>query len=232
MVRTTKALVALGVALGVALAVFGLLLPDTGSVAAQEATPSATRSLSASSVAPGEQFTVTIDIDYAGLGGFDKLAVGVEETLPTGFTFVTSTAAIAEEGSGGLVVFGPVGDSSFTYTVTASDAPGAAYEFSGVLVESTDDGDIRHSIGVSTIAVVATEDDTPTPTPSPTPETVTSGPSAERSLSAASVAAGGELVVTISIDYADLESFDRLAVGVEETLPAGFTYRNQHCGNC
>ena len=221
MVINRKALAPLLVALGVALGAFGLLLPDTGTVAAQE-TPSATRSLP-SSVAPGEQFTVTIDIDYADLESFDKLAVGVEETLPTDFTFVSSTAAIAEEGSGGLVVFGPVGDSSFTYTVTASDAPGAAYEFSGVLVESTDDGDIRHSIGVSTIAVVATEDDTPTPTPSPTPETVTSGPSAERSLPA-SVAAGGELVVTISIDYADLESFDRLAVGVEETLPTDFTF--------
>ena len=53
--------------LGIALGVFGLLLPDTGSVAAQ-ATPTATRSLPATPVASGDEFTVTIEIDYADLG--------------------------------------------------------------------------------------------------------------------------------------------------------------------
>ena len=56
MVRKRKALTPLLVALGLALGVFGLLLPDTGSVAAQ-ATPSATRSLSSASVAPDEELT-------------------------------------------------------------------------------------------------------------------------------------------------------------------------------
>ena len=84
MVSKRKALAPLLVALGLALGVFGLLLPDTGSVAAQ-ATPSATRSLSATSVAPGEQVVVTISASGYGSAG------AVTETLPSGFTFDSST---------------------------------------------------------------------------------------------------------------------------------------------
>ena len=35
---------------------------------------------------------------------------------------------------------------------------------------------------------------------------------------------GAELVVTIDIDYSTLPQEDRLALGVEETLPDGFSY--------
>ncbi len=230
MVRNRKALASLLVALGVALGVFGLLLPDTGPVAAQATTtPSATRSLSATSVAPDEQFTVTIDIDYGSLGGLDQLAVGVEETLPVGFTYVSTDAAFGQVNDDGSIGFGPLGAESFTYTVTASSVPGGNYQIEGVLVEDPEEG-ITHPIGgANAISVVATVVDTPTPTPSPTPGTV-SGPSANRVLPAASVAAGSEVVVTIDIDYADLEQVDKLAIGVEETLPAGFTYVSSSLG--
>ena len=220
MVINRKALVPLLVALGVALGAFGLLLPDTGAVAAQ-ATPSATRSLP-SSVAPGEQFTVTIDIDYANILPEDRLFVGVEETLPSGFTFVSSSLSIAEEGSGGVVIFGTFGAASFTYTVTASTAPGGGYRFEGLLIEDREAG-VTHPIGgADTIAVVAEVVDTPTP--SPTPDVIASGPSATRALPSGSVAAGSEVVVTINVDYAALVAEDMLLVGVEETLPSGFTY--------
>ena len=136
MVRKRKALASLLVALGVALGVFGLLLPDTGSVAAQ-ATPSATRSLSSTSVAPGDEFTVTIEIDYAGLGTVDKLAVGVEETLPEGFTYGSTSLGeeLANDLGNGVFGFAPLSEVSFTYTVTASSAPGS-YTFSGILKAS------------------------------------------------------------------------------------------------
>ena len=70
MVIKRKAWAPLLVALGLALGLFGLLLPDTGSVAAQASpAPEATRSFSASSVEAGAQLTVTIDINYGGVGG-------------------------------------------------------------------------------------------------------------------------------------------------------------------
>ena len=234
MVINRKALVPLLVALGVALGAFGLLLPDTGTVAAQ-ATPSATRSLPSSvaageqfTVAAGEQFTVTIDIDYADLGVLDSVAVSVEETLPADFTYVSTTA----EGGDPLMkdsalTFLPLGEESFTYVVAASSVAGEDYEFDGYLVEGPEAEAGRHLIGGTVhVTVVAPVADTPSPTPSPspTPETVPGGPSAERSLSPTSVEAGGEVVVTISIDYADLSNFDKLAVGVEEMLPEDFTY--------
>ena len=230
MVRFRKAWVSLLVALGVALGAFGLLLPDTGSVAAQATpSPSATRYLP-SSVAAGEQFTVRIDIDYGGLNALDSLAVSVEEELPQGFNLATTTAEIAPEATTGVLIFGTFGERSFTYTVAAaSDVPSEDYEIKGFLIEPTEQSEegIRHRVGGAVhITVVAAEADTPTPTPSPspTPETTLGGPSAVRSLPETSVEAGGEVVVTIDMDYADLSNFDKLAVGVEEMLPEDFTY--------
>ena len=67
MVSKRKALAPLLVALGVALGVFGLLIPDAAGTVAAQATPSATRSLSAtSSVAPGAEITVTINASNTG----------------------------------------------------------------------------------------------------------------------------------------------------------------------
>ena len=75
---------------------------------------SATRSFSSSSVAPGEEITVTIQADdYGGLGQ-------ILETLPSGFTSPDATGQTLE-----FTFFG--GPQTITYTVTASDNPGGHF---------------------------------------------------------------------------------------------------------
>lgn len=215
------------VALGVALGVFGLLLPDSGFVAAQ-ATPSASRSLSSTSINAGDQVTVTITVDYAGLSAVDRLAVGVRETPPSGFTYVSSSlgAGLVSQLSGGVVGFAPLGETSFTYVVAASSATaGGDYHFSGVLVTDPADPAQSHPIGGdNTIAVTAAPEDTPTPTPEPTATSVPTGPSAMRVLPSGPVAPGASVVVAINVNYGNLGAADRLAVGIEERLPSGFAY--------
>jgi hypothetical protein len=90
------------------------------------ADPSATRSMP-SSVGPGDSFTVTLTA--SGYGTFGE----INETLPAGFTYVTSSlpAYQVTVWSGG-VTFTLIGDTTFTYTVTAPVAAGD-YVFSGVL---------------------------------------------------------------------------------------------------
>ena len=82
MVNNRNAL-ALLVALGIALGVVGLLLSGTGPVAAQT-NPSATRSLSATTVAPGAEVTATISVSGAS-------TYQIVETLPEGFSFTRSS---------------------------------------------------------------------------------------------------------------------------------------------
>ena len=78
MFRKTLAIIMLAVAAGLA----GVL--GVGSVAAQQA-PSATRSISPTTVDPGDPVVVTITT--ANHGDFGR----VEETLPAGFEYVTSS---------------------------------------------------------------------------------------------------------------------------------------------
>ena len=61
-------------------------------------------------------------------------AGGVTETLPIGFSYVSSSlsASQATELNGNQVRFTLQGDASFIYTVTASTTPGS-YDFSGML---------------------------------------------------------------------------------------------------
>ena len=161
--------------------------------------PTATRTFSAASVAPGGELTVTIaPSDY---GSF----ASVTETLPDGFTYERSSLADNEvDVTGQTVIFTlfDLTEDSFTYTVTASSTAGN-YDFSGVLRDSNREG--SSVTGDSRITVVADA----TPEPSPT---------ATRTFSAASVAPGGELTVTIA--PSGYGSFG----GVTETLPDGFTY--------
>ena len=86
-------------------------------------TPSATRSFNPAPVAPGGQVTVTIAATNYGQAG------GVTETLPTGFSYVSSSLAASQvtELSGQNVRFTLQGDTSFTYTVTASSTPGSLH---------------------------------------------------------------------------------------------------------
>ena len=86
----------------------------------------ATRGLP-SQVEPGTKFEV--EMTASGYGLFGQ----VVETLPTGFSYVSSTLlpeAVTSETQ--EVKFTLLGDTSFSYTVTASTTVGT-YEFNGIL---------------------------------------------------------------------------------------------------
>ena len=164
-----------------------------------QATPSASRSFDSASVDPGGRVVVTIAASGYGAAG------GVTETLPAGFSYVNSDldAAQVSELGNNQVRFTLQGDSSFTYTVTASDTPGP-HTFSGTLRDA-DRND--HTVGGTDRVTVNTP-----------PAQAT--PSASRSFDSASVDPGGRVVVTIAA------SGYGAAGGVTETLPAGFSYVN------
>ena len=178
-------------------------------VAAQQG-PSAMRSFDQDTVAPGGTLVVTITA--TGYGGFG----GVTETLPNGFSYISSSLSEGVSVSGQTVTFilyGPV--PAFTYTVTAPRAAGD-HSFSGSLTDDNRDstsviGDIEITVGTD-----ATSEPDPSPgdMTSPTP----TDPTASRSFDNATVTAGGEVVVTITAT--GYGSFG----GVTETLPGGFRY--------
>ena len=153
-------------------------------------TPSATRSFNSATVAPGETVTVTIQAANYGQAG------GVTETLPSGFSYVSSSLSASQVNeSGQNVRFTLQGDTSFTYTVTASSTPGP-YDFSGTLRDFERDD---YPVGGTTRVTVE-------------------GPSATRSFNSATVAPGETVTVTIqAANYGQ-------AGGVTETLPTGFAY--------
>ena len=157
---------------------------------------SATRSFAESSVALGAEVVVTITADNYGQAG------GVTETLPEGFSYVTSSLDAGQVTINGQEVrFTLQGDASFTYTIVASSTQGS-YEFSGKL---RDFDRMDHTIGGET--------------------TVTAGPYATRSFAPTSVTPGGRVVVTITANnYGQ-------AGGVTETLPEGFTYVSSSLGS-
>ena len=160
-------------------------------------TPSASRSFDSASVAPGGTVTVTITASGYGQAG------GVTETLPTGFSYVDSSLASSQvtELSDNQVRFTLQGDTSFTYSVTASNTPGS-YDFVGMLRDFERD---NYTVGGATMVTVTASPSGPTP-------------SASRSFDSASVAPGGTVTVTITAaGYGQ-------AGGVTETLPTGFSY--------
>ena len=164
--------------------------------AAAQGTPSASRSFDSSSVDPGGQVVVTITASDYGVAG------GVTETLPAGFSYVSSSLDDSQVTvTGQDVRFVLQVDRSFTYTVTASNTPGS-YTFSGTLR----DADLNdHTVGGATSVTVNTPPAGPTP-------------SASRSFDTTSVDPGAQVVVTITAsDYGQ-------AGGVTEALPAGFSY--------
>ena len=177
-------------------------------VGAQQSGPSASRSFDKAMVAPGGEVVVTITAANYGRAG------GVTETLPDGFTYESSSLdAESVHAAGQTVRFTLQTETSFTYTVTASSVAGP-HTFSGKLRDFE-----REDYGVGGASRVTVEaaalESTPTPTSTPQP----TGPaSASRSFSPASVAADGELTVTITA-----ANYGR-AGGVTETLPAGFEY--------
>ena len=196
--------------------------------AAAPATVSATRSISRISV-PASGGVVTVTVNITGSYGIGS----VVETLPAGgFQYVSGSVMpsdITATESGRDVTFPLVGESSFSYDVTVSASPGD-HTFSGALTHGV--ARTVAQIGETTVTVEAAPDTT-TPTPTPTATAIPTatatatptptppdagGPSAVRSLSSASVAAGGQVTVTIIADGYGIFG------DVAETLPAGFTY--------
>ena len=104
----------------------GLALMSSSSPVAAQTDPSATRSFDSTTVEPGGTLTVSIDIEGVGLAG------SVTETLPAGFTYVSTTATLPPSESGSELLFTFLGNSDFSYTVTAPSTEGSA-SFSGVL---------------------------------------------------------------------------------------------------
>ena len=93
----------------------------------------ASRSFSATTVAPGRQATVTITApDYGDAGQ-------VSETLPPGFAYVSSSLPEGQVAATGQevqeVTFALTGETSFTYTVAAPGIEGL-YTFSGTVQDS------------------------------------------------------------------------------------------------
>ena len=157
---------------------------------------SATRSFSATTVAPGAEITVNIALSEYGEGG------SVTETLPEGFTLVSgSIEFVGGEGiarpSGNQVrvVLAGAGVTNVAYKVTAPSEAGSPFEFTGKFVNS--DGESVDIGGAATVTV--------------------SSHSATRSFSATTVAPGAEITVNIALsEYGEGGS-------VTETLPEGFT---------
>ena len=92
--------------------------------------PVANRSLSSAKVTPGAGLTVTITA-----GGYDPVGGRVEETLPSGFSYVADSVSptdVRVTTREQMVRFTIRGTGMFTYGVRASNTPGA-YTFMGVL---------------------------------------------------------------------------------------------------
>ncbi len=107
------------------------------------------RSFSPVPVVPGGQVTVTISADNYGSGG------GVTETLPAGFTYVSSSLPdIQVTVTGQTIKFALFGEMSFTYSVTAPNEVGS-YAFSGTL-RDFDQND--HEVGGDSTVTVAVTD--------------------------------------------------------------------------
>ena len=186
---THRALTLLAV-IGVAFAAAGLLFAG----AANASGHSATRTITPASVAAGGTVEVSIAFDISGFGS-------VTETLPEGFSYVSSDPAGLGDVDGQDVTFVPfdVPDDTFTYTVTASMVPGD-YSFSGTVQDSRKD-----SLDVDGDTAITVE-------PPPT------DPTATRTISPASVMTGEEVTVTVaSVSYGDSGT-------LVETLPAGLAH--------
>ena len=174
----------------------------------------ATRTLSTSSVAPGGEITVTINV--TNLDSFGQ----VVETLPQGFSYVansTNPSSVRTKESEQELRFTILGiNQEFTYKVTASDTAGS-YTFTGVVQDAADPPDSR-VIPATSVTVTAAPGPSPSPEPVP-PPVAPSDRGATRSLLPTTVDPGGEVTVTIAANYG---SFGQ----VVETLPDGFSYNS------
>ena len=181
----------------VLLCVIALGLASTGLVQAQQPSVSVTRSISPNSVpADGGEVTVTVRINgYQGIGL-------VEETLPTGFTYVDGSADITPTENGRKLSFPLVSETSFTYKVDTSSTAGQ-HPFSGELTYGIDKTTVDVG-GTSSVEVRQAQQPSVSVTRFISPDSVP--------------ADGGEVTVTVRIN-----GYQGIGL-VEETLPTGFTY--------
>ena len=175
----------LGKPTGLALALLATLLATFLAMGvfsvAQANEHSATRSFSATTVAPGAEITVTIALSAYGDGG------SVAETLPQGFSLVSGSVELV--GGGGFVrpsgnqvriVLAGEGVTSVSYKVTAPSSAGGPHGFSGNFVNF--DGESEAVGGMSMVTVA--EDDTGTTDPTVQPKATTrTTPGSNQSLS-------------------------------------------------
>ena len=189
-----KVLVLLVIATVAGVTLGGLWLAAPEDVRAQSG-PSATRSFSATSVAPGETVTVTITATNA--NGFGQIS----DTVPDGFDITTQEVS-GQTITGQTIKRTFLNLSEFSYTVTAKDSPGP-HTFAGTItLLGGDPSDIG---GDNTVTITGT---------APEPEPM---PSATRSISPSSVRPGADFTVTIVADnYGVLGR-------IVETVPEGFS---------
>ncbi len=230
MVRKALALLVGVAVLSVALGIFGLLRPSV--VDAQ--TPSASRTITPATMAPGDEVVVTITL--IGRSGFtDRL---VKEILPEGFRYkegsitpdgIRTSPEFQKTNPDVQEVFFTITTSSiteFSYTVIA---PSLAddYTFSGTFRYVMPPHGTRSKwtpcAGDTAVTVEADAQPTVDMTPGMTmvtPEGSAPGAiGASRMIAPSMVAPGGEAVVTINTSG--------FTVGlVTETLPNGFTYKS------
>ena len=173
--------------------------------------PSATRSFSSTSVARGGRVVVSIRATNYGEAG------GVTETLPSGFSYVSSSlrASQVTELSGNRVRFTLQGDASFTYTVTASSTPGP-YDFSGTLRDFERDD---YPVGGATSLPVRVADPEPEPDPQRNRAPTFPGSLTTRSIDE-NLAFGANVGDAVRATDADL---DRLTYALGGTDASSFT---------
>ena len=187
---------------------------------ADASTHSGTRTLSAPSVAAGDEITVTIRA--SGYGSFGQ----VVETLPPGFSYVDGstdpstavrTSVTGTSVTGQVVRFtllGPV--PIFSYRVLASDTPDDYFLVGTLSNEHGESEDITPDSNVTVTAAVTEPEPATTPTATPVPPAPSSA-SATRSMPSR---AGPGAVLTVTIRASNYGSFGQ----VVETLPPGFSY--------
>ena len=160
----------------------------------------ATRTLPAEPVPADGRFTVRIEVSDYGIMG------QVTETLPEGFSYTTTTLPQDQaevEGETNSVKFYLLGETSFTYTVTAPASEGT-YTFSGILKDMDKK---EYEVGGDTEIEVEEAE-----------EEEEAEPTATRTLPEEPVSAGESFTVEIEASHYGISGY------VVETLPEGFVY--------
>jgi hypothetical protein len=185
--------------IGIAVLLFTAVLTMTAGIV--NAKPTATRKLPAEQIPADGSFRVEIEVsDY---GTFGKIS----ETLPEGFTYMTSSISGVYDGPTCTIDFTLSNENFFTYTVALHyhDIKEGTYTFSGKLLD--EEGDIYDIGGDTEIVVEEAEEEE-------------MEPSTTRILPEEPVVAGEHF--TVEIDVLHYGYFGKIV----ETLPEGFIFED------